>query len=137
MSGPRCTVDPRRRHSDAGAYKIEPARRLLRADLPDHARVGDLHKGGIGGVLELGVGVGLSEISDRAVIGNIGTIIGAKPDVCRTVKASDSADESLLERLVLGKSLKIESQWLLRLLREIEQLDLVSRLRRRRAGVRR
>jgi hypothetical protein len=108
----------------------------LRADLPNHACAGDLHQRGIGGVLELCVRVGLPEISDRAVIGDVGATVGTEPNIRRAVETGDPADEGLFEGPVVGKSLKIQAKRLIPLLREIEQFDLVSRLGRRRAGVR-
>lgn len=49
---------------------------LLRADLPDHAGTRDLHQNAIGCDLVFCVGVRLSDIADRAVVGNIGATIG-------------------------------------------------------------
>src|ERR1700722_10245671 len=64
-----------RLHLELGHAAGKPALALLRADLPDHSSAGDLHQSGIRGVAELCVRVGLTEIPDRAVIGDIGTTI--------------------------------------------------------------
>src|SRR5262249_34737966 len=58
-----------------------------------------------------------------------------EPDICGAVEPGNPADERLLEGLVVRKALEIEGNRLSSLLPEIEQLDLVPCLRRRRAGV--
>ena len=107
---------------------------LLRADLPDHAGAGDLDKRSIGGILETGIGVGAPKIANRTIIGDIGAAIWAEPNIGRPVEPADAVRESLLEGLVVRKALQVQRGRLTPSAGEIEQLDLVSRLRRRRVN---
>src|SRR5215471_1808919 len=142
------TSPPRNGESQGGRLPI-PSRRgrvLVPADLPDHAGAGNLHQRSVGGVLEPGIGVGSSEIPDRAIIGNIGATIVPKPDVRGAVEAGNPTDEGLLKGLVVGKTLEVQGQRFssaaliverVPRLPEIHQLHFVPGLGRRRGGVRR
>ena len=74
----------------------------MRADLPDHTGAWDLHQRSVGGVLEPGIGVGSPEITNRAIIGDIGAAIGAKPHIGRPV---EPVRESFFEALIVRKAL--------------------------------
>jgi hypothetical protein len=97
---------------------------LFWADLPDHPR--DLHQRRVGRVLEPGIGVGAPKIANRAIIGDIGAAIGAKPHIGRPVEPADAVRESLFEGLVVRKALQVQRGRLTPTAGKVEQLDLVT-----------
>src|ERR1700757_2071768 len=107
----------------------------LRAYFPDHAGPGDLHQRRVGRVLEPGIGVGAPKIANRAIIGDIGAVIGAKPHIGRPVEPTYAVREGLLEGLVVRKALKVQRDRLTRAALKVEQLDFVPDLRGRCAGI--
>jgi hypothetical protein len=89
-------VRPGNPRSSSGTVGRKLFAGLLLADLPDHAGARDLHQRSISRVLEPGIGVGAPEITNRAIIGDIGAAIGAKPNIGRPV---EPVRKSLLEGL--------------------------------------
>jgi hypothetical protein len=86
-------------------------------------------------VLESGIGVGAPKITNRAVIGDIGATVGAKPHIGRAVEPADAVRESLLEGLVVREALQVQRRRLTPSTGEIDQLDLMPDLGGRRAGI--
>jgi hypothetical protein len=107
----------------------------FRADLPDHAGGGDLHQRRVGRVLDACGGVGAPQITDRAVIGDIGAAVGSEPYIGRAVEPADAVRESLVEGLVVREALQVQRRRLTPSTGEIDQLDLMPDLGGRRAGI--
>jgi len=81
-------------------------RRLLRADLVDDARAGDLNERAIAGAHKMCVG---AVISHRAIIHHIGAPVRAEPEVGRAVEPVNiGGDERLVAGAVAGKVLDLE-----------------------------
>src|SRR5438552_5697987 len=94
-------------------------------DLPNHARPGKLHERSVAGDLELTVRIGLAKVPHRAVIHEVGAVIGTELEIHRTVDSVNPTHEGLLERAVVGEPLELELKRIL----EVDELDVVTLFR--------
>src|SRR5438876_6446513 len=109
-------------------------RRLLWADLINDARAGDLNERAIAGAHKMCVG---AVISHCPIIHDVGASVRAEPDIGRPVEPANIADKRLVAGVVAGKPPNLKGEWLIRLLVEVDQLDLVSYFGGRCRGIRR
>src|SRR5262249_16936464 len=73
------------------------------ADLPDHPRAWDLDERTVTFSLELRIRVRLAEVPHRAVVDDVGAMVGPELDIRWPVEAIDPVHERLLGRLVESK----------------------------------
>src|SRR6266853_4987027 len=109
-------------------------RRLLRADLIDDARAGDLNERAIAGAHKMCVG---AVISHCAIIHDVGASVWAEPEIGGPVEPANIADKRLVAGVVAGKPTDLQGERLIRFLVEVDQLDLVPDFGGRCGGIRR
>src|SRR6516225_2484672 len=130
-----------KRAAEAAPKALSPGL-LRRADLKDHPGAGELDQRGIRRIGKTGgagaAGRSAAGVPHRAVIGDIGTLVRTEPDIERPVERGGvgGADERLIACVIAGKVLERQRQRCARVLIEVDQLDFVANVRRRRCGVR-
>src|SRR5439155_335547 len=77
------------------------------------------------GDAELTVRIGLAKVPHRAVIHEVGAVIGTELEIHRTVDPVNPTHEGLLERAVVGEPLELELERIL----EVDELDVVTLFR--------
>src|SRR5262245_43702912 len=78
------------------------------ADLPDHSGSRDLDEWRVEGILELGRGVGLTEIAHRSIIDEIRASVRAKLQVDGTIDSAESVRERLFASALVEREPRLK-----------------------------